>query len=128
MSKHYIQPEYGKKAGWCGTGRPNPSRETKFSGANGDREVFIFPIQLTTSRIGSLNQLIHTLLHVMAIHTYTLPIGRRRRASSPQGSSSNGCCLFRSHCVPIFVRLSFPTPTICTVGMCDTENIGRGLI
>ena len=23
--------------------RPNPSRETKFSGANGDREVFIFP-------------------------------------------------------------------------------------
>ena len=26
-----------------GTGRPNPSRETKFSGANEDREIFIFP-------------------------------------------------------------------------------------
>ena len=24
-------------------GRPNSSRETKFSGANGDREIFIFP-------------------------------------------------------------------------------------
>ena len=23
-------------------GRPNPSRETKFSGANGDSEIFIF--------------------------------------------------------------------------------------
>ena len=27
-------------------GLPNPSRETKFSGANGDREEFIFPFQL----------------------------------------------------------------------------------
>ena len=41
----------------------NPSRETKFfSGANGDREIFIFfPVQLTTtSRIGNIIQLIHT--------------------------------------------------------------------
>ena len=29
-------------------GLPNPSRETKFSGANGDREIYIFPVQLTT--------------------------------------------------------------------------------
>ena len=27
-------------------GLPNPSRETKFSGANGDKEKFIFPVQL----------------------------------------------------------------------------------
>ena len=27
-------------------GLPNPSRETKFSGANGDREISIFPVQL----------------------------------------------------------------------------------
>ena len=33
-------------------GRPNPSSETKFSGAKGDREIFIFRVQLTTSRIG----------------------------------------------------------------------------
>ena len=36
--------------GGRGTGRPFPSREIKFSGANGDREKNIFPVQLTTSR------------------------------------------------------------------------------
>ena len=36
-------------------------RETKFSGANADREKLIFPVQLTTSRIGNLTRLIHTL-------------------------------------------------------------------
>ena len=46
-----------------GAGRPNPSRETKFSGANGDREILIFPVQLTTSRIiGNVTGLIHILL------------------------------------------------------------------
>ena len=44
-----------------GTAEPNPSRETKFSGANADREVFSFPVQLTTSRIDNLTRLIHTL-------------------------------------------------------------------
>ena len=44
-------------------GRPNLSRETKFSGANGDRGKFILFVQLTTSRIGNLTQLIHTLLY-----------------------------------------------------------------
>ena len=29
-----------------------------------------FPVQLTTSRIGNLTRLIHTLLYVMTIHTY----------------------------------------------------------
>ena len=52
-----------------GTGRPNLSRETKFAGANGDREILIFPAQLTTSRIGNLTRLIHTLLYVMTIQT-----------------------------------------------------------
>ena len=33
-------------------GLPNSSREAKFSGANGDKEKFIFPVQRTTSRIG----------------------------------------------------------------------------
>ena len=40
---------------------PNPSPETKFSGASGDREIFIFPIQLITSRIGNLTWFILTL-------------------------------------------------------------------
>ena len=42
-------------------GLPNSSRETKFSGANGDSEKHIFPVQPTTSRIGNLTRLIHTL-------------------------------------------------------------------
>ena len=35
-----------------------------------DREIFILAVQLTTSRIGNLTQLIHTMLYVMTIHTY----------------------------------------------------------
>ena len=45
-------------------GMPNPSRETKFSGKNADRVIFIFPVQLTTSRIGNLTRLIYTLLAI----------------------------------------------------------------
>ena len=55
-------------------GLSNLSRETKFSGANGDREILIFPDQLTTSRIGNFTRLIHTLAicdgHTH-MHTYT---------------------------------------------------------
>ena len=43
MSKHQIQPECGECAGGRGKGQPNPSRETKFSGANGGRENIHFP-------------------------------------------------------------------------------------
>ena len=42
-------------------GRPNPSRVAKFSGANADREMLIFRVQLTTSRIDNLTRLIHAL-------------------------------------------------------------------
>ena len=38
------------------------------------RGIFIFPVQLTTSRIGNLTRLIHTLLDVMTIHTYIQPL------------------------------------------------------
>ena len=41
-------------------GLHNPSRETKFSGANAEREILFSPVQqLTTSTIGSLTRLIH---------------------------------------------------------------------
>ena len=52
------------------TGGPNPSREIKLSGANGSKEILIFPDQLTTSRIDNLTRLIHTLLYVYD-HTYS---------------------------------------------------------
>ena len=62
VRKHQIQPEHWDDwAGWRRTGLPNLSRETKFSGTNGDWELLFFHIQLTTSRIGNLTQLIHTL-------------------------------------------------------------------
>ena len=32
----------------------------------------IFPVQLTTSRIGNFTRLVRTLLYVMTIHTYIL--------------------------------------------------------
>ena len=50
-----------------GTAEPAP-RETKFSGPNGDREKPIFLFQLTTSKIGNLTRLIHTMLSVMTLH------------------------------------------------------------
>ena len=37
---------------------------------NGDRGILIFPVQLTTSRVGSLTRLTLLLLYVMTIHTY----------------------------------------------------------
>ena len=64
VSKHQAQPEYGDEQAGAGRDcRTRLSRETKFSGANADREIFIFPVQLTTSRIGNLTWLIHTLLY-----------------------------------------------------------------
>ena len=51
---------------------PNPSRETNFSGANADREVLIFPVQLTTCRIGNLTRLIHTLPVCVTIDPYNI--------------------------------------------------------
>ena len=38
----------------------------------GEYPVLNFPVQLTTSRIGNLTRLIHTLLYVMTIHTYII--------------------------------------------------------
>ena len=52
-----------------GTGLPNPFREIKFSGANADRDIFIFPVQLTKSRIANLTRLIHTLAICVTIRT-----------------------------------------------------------
>ena len=63
---------------------PSPSRETKtkFSGANGDREISIFPVQLTTSRIGDLTRLSLTLA-ICDDHTYIMVT---TRYSDQQGS------------------------------------------
>ena len=50
-----------------GTAEP-VSRDQILRHARG-RGIIFFPVQLTTSRIGNLTRLIHTLLYVMTIHT-----------------------------------------------------------
>ena len=58
----------------AGAGRDGRTRlcETKFSGANVDMEIFIFPAQPADHEQDwqPYNRLIHTLLHVMTIPTY----------------------------------------------------------
>ena len=51
-----------------GTAEP-VSRDQILRHARGQENI-IFPVQLTTSRIGNLTRLIHTLLYVMTIHPY----------------------------------------------------------
>ena len=51
-----------------GTAEP-VSRDQILRHARGQGNI-IFPVQLTTCRIGNLTRLIHTLQYVMTIHTY----------------------------------------------------------
>ena len=55
-----------------GTAEPI-SRDQIFRHARG-QGILIFPVQLTTSRIGNLTRLIHTLLNVMTVHTYIMSV------------------------------------------------------
>ena len=64
-----------------GTAEP-VSRDQILRHARGQGNI-IFPVQLTTSRIGNLTRLIHTLLHVMTIHTYI-----NTRIDPPKGGST----------------------------------------
>ena len=71
VSKYQIQSEYLNEQADAGRDLPNLFRDIQFSGANEDWEVFVFPVQLTTSRIGNLTRLILTrAIYVMTIHPY----------------------------------------------------------
>ena len=53
-------------------GTAEPVSRDQFSGANADREISIFSVHLTTSRIGNLTRLVHTLaILCMTIHIHT---------------------------------------------------------
>ena len=52
-----------------GTAEP-VSRDQILGRERGDREICIFPVQLTTSRIGNLTRLILTLAIICDSHTY----------------------------------------------------------
>ena len=68
VSKYQIQPEYGDEQADAGRDYRTRLRVTKFSGANADRGILFFLVQLTTCRIGNLTRLIHSL--ATCIHTY----------------------------------------------------------
>ena len=52
-------------------GLPNPSRETKFSGANGDREQFIFHVQLVDHEQDWQPCPVVMVIHInIALHLY----------------------------------------------------------
>ena len=55
-------------------GLPNPSCDTKFSGLNADMEIFIFPVKLTTCRIGNLTRSIHALAICVTILKVNFPV------------------------------------------------------
>ena len=69
VRKHQIQPEYADEQTDAGRdcrnrlARPNSQARTR-----ADREIFNFPVQLTTSRIGNLTRSIHTLAICMCDH------------------------------------------------------------
>ena len=52
-------------------GLPNPSRETKFSGANGDKEYFIFPVQLADREQDWQPYPVVMVIHINKLYTHT---------------------------------------------------------
>ena len=70
VSKHQIQPEYGDEQADAGRdcrnrlARPNSQARTRTG-----EYSFSLVVQLTTSRIGNLTRLIHTLAICVTIHT-----------------------------------------------------------
>ena len=71
-----------------GTAEP-VSRDQILRHARGQGNI-IFPVQLTTSRVGNLARLIHTLLYTMTIHTTCMHTYIRR------AQTFSGKCLVES--------------------------------
>ena len=75
-------------------GRPNPSRETKFSGANGDREMLIFPVEAGQSYITRLILIltiaICVILTIAICVTILKPKGIRMATKYLPGTTTRG--------------------------------------
>ena len=67
VSKHQIQPEFRDEQADAGQDGRTRLARPNFSGANADREIFIFP----TCSIGNLTRFIHTLA-ICDDHTHIL--------------------------------------------------------
>ena len=70
VSKHQIQPEYEDDQADAGRDASTRLARQNSQAHTGTGKYSSFPVQLTTSRIGNLTRLIHTLLYVMTIRTY----------------------------------------------------------
>ena len=69
VSKHQIQPEFEDEQADAGRDcRTRLARPSSQARTNADREMFIFPVQLTTRRTGNLTRLIDTLAICVTIH------------------------------------------------------------
>ena len=71
-SKHQIQPEYGDEEANAGRDCRTRLGQTKFSGAKAYREISIFLVQLTTSRIGNLLKVVLSRVLLMAYSSILL--------------------------------------------------------
>ena len=73
VRKHRIQPEYRDEQ--ADAGRYYQTRLARLNSqarTETQRGIFIFPVQLTTSRIGNLTRLIPLLLYMMTVHYFWL--------------------------------------------------------
>ena len=85
VSKHQIQQhEYGDEQADAGQHRRTRLARLK----NADREILIFPVQLTTSRIGNHTRLIPTLSCYMCDHT----LGSTQTAADKPHAKVKGTC------------------------------------
>ena len=79
VSKDQIQPEYyGDEQ--ADAGRDYQTRLARPNSQARTETVEFFPVQLTTSRIGNLTRLIHTLLYVTTMHIYLEGLQRSSRS------------------------------------------------
>ena len=107
-----------------GTAEP-VSRDQIFRHARGQGNI-IFPVQLTTSRIGNLTRLIHTLLHVMTIHTYIKLIPPREdqcewhRMTRMTGPD----CVVMCNLINTYIRTYIHTIIIIVLDRVSPEFIG----
>ena len=75
VSKHQIQPEYGNEQVDAERDcRNRLARPISQARTNADRGILIFPVQLTTSRIGNLTRLTHALAICMCDHTFVFKL------------------------------------------------------
>ena len=81
LSKHHIQPKYGdEQADVGGDCRTLLARSNSQARTGTDKKI-IFPVQLTTRKIGNLTRLVLTLVigeYHSYIHTYSIPYNRFR--------------------------------------------------